>query len=192
MNWFAVKVPRGGARIDRRSSSPNFQEGIQMADIRSLIPLGRRSLIRDYGPFAGFQQEIDRMLQDFGSSVPAAFASGKEGFVVPKVDIAESDAGLELTAELPGFDEKDVSLDIHEGLLTVKAEHQESREKKDEKKRYHLVERSQGTFLRRIALPFEADSEKATAHLDKGLLKVFVPRLATDEKKPTTIPVSRK
>jgi HSP20 family protein len=162
-----------------------------MADIRSLIPFGRGSLIRDYDPFVGFRQEMDRMLEDFGPGVPAALARGQQGFVVPKVDIAESDAGLELTAELPGFDEKDVSLDIHEGILTVKAEHRETREEKDEKKHYHLVERTQGTFLRRFALPFKADSEKAHAHLDKGLLKVFVPRLASDEKKSTSIPVGK-
>jgi HSP20 family protein len=163
-----------------------------MADIRSLVPFGRGSLFRGYDPFAGFRQEMDRMLEDVGRGIPAAFVQGKEGFVAPKVDIAETDAGLELTAELPGFDEKDVSLDIHEGILTVKAEHQESRENKDEKKHYHLVERSQGIFLRRFGLPFVADSGKASAHLDKGLLKVFVPRLASGEKKPTTIPVGVK
>lgn len=164
-----------------------------MADFRSLIPFGRTGLARGgYDPFVGFRQEMDRLLEDFGSTLPAAFTSGKGGFLLPKVDVAETDAGLELTAELPGFDEKDVSLDINEGVLTIKAEHKEEREEKDEKKHYHLVERSQGTFLRRLSLPFEADAGKATAHIDKGLLKVSVPRLATAEKKPTSIPVGSK
>jgi len=163
-----------------------------MATVRSLIPFGRSSLVRaGYDPFAGFRQEMDRMLEEIGRGVPSALVDDK-GFIIPKVDVAESDAGLELTAELPGFDEKDVSLDIHEGVLTIKAEHKEAREEKDEKKHFHLVERSQGTFLRRFALPFEADANKASAHLDKGLLKVTVPRLATAEKKPTAIPVGRK
>ncbi|GFM27997.1 heat shock protein Hsp20 [Novosphingobium sp. PY1] len=118
--------------------------------------------------------------------------NGKSGFLVPKVDVAETEAGLELTAELPGFDEKDVSLDIEDGVMTIRAEHKDEREEKDEKKHYHLVERTQGTFLRRLALPFEADADKASAHLDKGLLKVSVPRLATAEKKPKSIPVGKK
>ena len=151
-----------------------------MADFRSLVPFGRSALSRGgYDPFTGFRQEMDRMLEDFGRGLPAVFASGKDGFLIPKVDVAETDKGLELTAELPGFDEKDVSLDIQDGVLTIKAEH----------KHYHLVERSQGTFLRRMSLPFEADADKASAHLEKGLLKVTVPRLAKAEKKTKAIPV---
>lgn len=164
-----------------------------MSDFRSLIPFGRSSLARGgYDPFTSLREEMDRMFEGFRGELPTPFAKGKEGFVLPKVDVAETEAGLELTAELPGFDEKDVSLDIHEGVLTIKAEHKEEREENDEKKKYHLVERSQGTFLRRFALPFEADADKAEAHLDKGLLKVTVPRLAAEEKKPKSIPLGRK
>ena len=108
------------------------------------------------------------------------------------MDVAETDGGLELTAELPGFDQKDVSLDVHDGILTIKAEHKEDREEKDEKKHYHLIERSRGSFLRRVALPFEADADKASAHLEKGLLKVIVPRLATEASKPHQIPIGSK
>lgn len=164
-----------------------------MAEFRSLIPFGRGALTRGgYDPFSGFRQEMERMLEDIGHGVPAPFGNDKGGFVIPKVDVAETDSGLELTAELPGFDEKDVSLDIHDGVLTIKAEHKVEHEEKDEKKQYHLVERSQGTFLRRLALPFEADADKASAHLDRGLLKVTVPRLTTDGKKPKSIPIGRK
>jgi len=159
-----------------------------MATFRSLVPFGRSG----QDPFASIRDEMDRMLENFGQGLPPAFSSGKQGFLLPKVDAAETEAGLEITAELPGFDEEDVSLDIHDGVLTIKAEHKEEKEEKDEAKRYHLVERSQGTFLRRFALPFEADADKATAHLDKGLLKVEVPRLATQEKGPKKIEVGKK
>lgn len=161
-----------------------------MADFRSLIPFGRGAVVRGgYDPFEGFRAEMDKLFEGLGRAVPANVSIGKEGFVLPKVDVAETAAGLELTAELPGFDEKDVSLDIDDGVLTIKAEHKDEHEEKDEKKHYHLIERSQGTFLRRFALPFEADADKAVAHLDKGLLKVTVPRLAAPDKKPRTIPV---
>lgn len=162
-----------------------------MTDIRSLIPFGRNAMARAaaYDPFAALRQDMDRMFEDFGRNWPVNFTEGKDGFVLPRVDVAETDAGLELTAELPGFDEKDISLDIQDDVLTIKAEHKEEREEKDEKKRYHLIERSQGTFLRRFALPFEADAAKASAHLEKGLLKVAVPKLADSEHKPTAIPV---
>jgi HSP20 family protein len=161
-----------------------------MAEFRSLIPFGFGPLSRGgQDPFSGFRQEMDRLLEDFGRGLPAAISGEKAGFMIPKVDVAETEAGLELTAELPGFDEKDVTLDIQDDVLTIKAEHKAEREEKDEKKQYHLVECSRGTFLRRLALPFAADADKASAHLDKGLLKVTVPRLAPAEKKAKSIPV---
>lgn len=164
-----------------------------MTDFRSLVPFGRGTLFRGgFDPFTDFRREMDRLVDDFGRGWPTVAAGDGKGFLLPKADIAETEAGLELTAELPGFDEKDVSLDIQEGVLTVKAEHKEEREEKDEKKHYHLVERSEGSFLRRFALPFEVDADKASAHLEKGLLKVVVPRLATEAKKPRQIPVGSK
>ena len=164
-----------------------------MTDFRSLIPFGRGSMLRGgFDPFTDFRKEMDRLVDDFGRGWPSLSAADARGFLLPKVDVAETDAGLELTAELPGFDDKDVSLDIHEGILTIKAEHKEEHEEKDEKKHYHLVERSQGSFLRRFNLPFEPDADKASAHLDKGLLKVVVPRIATEAKKPRQIPVGPK
>ena len=164
-----------------------------MADFRSIIPFGRSGLVRGrQDPFLGFRDEMDRLLEDFGGGLPSAFTSEKGGFLLPKVDVAETESGLEMTAGLPGFDEKDVSLDIHDGVLTIKAEHKDEREEKDEDKHYHLVERSTGTFLRRFALPFEVDADKAQAHLEKGLLKVSVPRLVAEEKKPKSIPIGGK
>src|SRR5512143_2907388 len=118
-----------------------------MADFRSLMPFGRGLAARGaFEPFAGFRDEMDRLLGGFDTGWPAV-TTGQQGCLLPKVDIAETDAGLELTADLPGYDEKDVSLDIHDGVLTVKAEHKEKHEEKDEKKHYHLVERRQGSYL---------------------------------------------
>ncbi|MCX7865102.1 MAG: Hsp20/alpha crystallin family protein [Novosphingobium sp.] len=159
-----------------------------MASFRSLVPFGRSSI----DPFASLREEMDRLLEDFGRGLPTTWTTDKPRFLLPKVDAAETDEGLEITAELPGFDEKDVSLDIHDGVLTIKAEHKDEREEKDENKRYHLVERHQGTFLRRFALPFEPDVEKASAQIDKGLLKVMVPRLSTQKQGPRKIEVTSK
>lgn len=164
-----------------------------MPTSRSLIPFGRAPILRKgFAPFSGFNIDLDQFLEDFSRAWPAAMTQEKNGFLIPKVDVAETDAGLELTAELPGFDQKDISLDIQNDILTIKAERKEEHEEKDEKKNYHLVELSQGSFLRRIALPFEADATKAQAHLERGLLKVEVPRLATPETKPKAIPIIAK
>jgi len=153
-------------------------------DLRSLIPLPRGGVPGRAGgtdPFSSFRRDIDRMFDEFGRwNMP--FAQSNESFLSPKVNVAETDKGLELTAELPGVDQKDIDLDLTDNVLTLKAEHQIDKEEKDESRHYHLVERSYGTFMRRIELPFEADTDKVEASFDKGVLKVFVPRSPSAEK----------
>jgi len=145
-------------------------------NIKSLIPFGFGSMTtRGTDPFTDLRREMDRLFDDFtkGRALPATSGAG---FLTPKVNVAESDAGLEVTAELPGIDQKDIDLDITDGVLTLKAKHETEKEEKDEAKTHHLVERSFGTYLRRFPLPFAAAEDKIEATFDKGVLKVVVPR----------------
>ena len=57
-------------------------------------------------------------------------------------------------------------------------------DEKDDKRRYHLTERSTGTYMRAFTLPFTPDRDKITADFDKGVLKVKVPR-SPDQPKAT-------
>jgi len=163
-------------------------------DIKSLIPFGRPTSVArgaEMDPFTAMRREMDRVFEDFTRdwSLPGPYA-GAGGFLSPKVDVAETEKGLEITAELPGIDEKDIDLDLSDGVLTLKAEHKAEKEEKDEKRQYHLVERSYGTFMRRFALPFEPDAEKISASFDKGVLKVDVPRSPEAEPKGKKIAVN--
>lgn len=168
-----------------------------MSDLRSLIPFGRTSLAArgDFDPFNGLREQMDQLFDDWGRVWPARptmLATMGSAFNIPKVDVVETDKGIELTAELPGFKQEDVSLDIDDGVLTIKAEHSEKKEERDEKKQYHLIERSTGSFMRRLTLPFKADAGKAEAILENGLLRVKVPRLERAEGKKRQIPVKAK
>lgn len=146
-------------------------------NIKSLIPFGFGSMpARGADPFAELRREMDRVFDDFttGWALPETMG----GLMTPKVDVAETAAGLEMTAELPGVEAKDIDIDITDGVLTLKAKREVEKEEKDEAKTYHLVERSAGTYLRRLPLPFAALEDKAEATFDKGVLKVTVPRAA--------------
>ena len=77
-----------------------------------------------------------------------------------------------------------------DGVLTLKAEHKTEKEESDEKRHYHVVERSTGSYLRRFAVPFEPDQDKVEASFDKGVLKVFVPRSAAAAKQSKKIAIS--
>ncbi len=155
-------------------------------DFRSLVPFARSGGLSrtgaDADPFTAMRREMDRLFDGFTRdwSVPAVASGG--AFLTPKVNVSETDAGLELTAELPGIDQKNISLDIADNVLTLKAEQTSEKEEKDEKRHYHLIERSEGTYMRRFALPFEADEAKVEATFDKGVLKVTVPRSADSER----------
>jgi HSP20 family protein len=158
-------------------------------DVRSLLPFSGSSspkVGKEDDPFALMRREMDRLFDSFSHSWgergwgPQNGVSA--GFLSPKVDVAETEKGLEVTAELPGIDQKDIELDLADGILTLKAAHKEEKESKDEKKHYHLVERSHGSFMRRLPVPFEPDADKVEASFEKGVLRVIVPRSAAAEK----------
>src|SRR5271169_1312996 len=103
---------------------------------------------------------------------------------VPAVDIADTEKAYEITAELPGMDEKNVEVKFSSGVLTIKGEKRE--EKEEKKKDYHLSERRYGSFERRFQIPEGVDSDKIEATFKKGLLTVMLPKTAaaqTAEKK---------
>jgi HSP20 family protein len=99
---------------------------------------------------------------------------------VPHVDMAETDVGYELTAELPGLTEKDVECTLSGNTLTVKGKRAE--EKEEKKKDYYVKERSVGSFERRLTLPADVDVEKLEATVSNGILKVVLPKNAAAKK----------
>ncbi|MBL9096821.1 MAG: Hsp20/alpha crystallin family protein [Alphaproteobacteria bacterium] len=157
--------------------------------MRSLIPFGwntdvlRRGTAED-DPFLAMQKEVNRLFEDFGRGSVSRFAGAE---VVPRIDVAETDSAIEVTAELPGIDEKDVDVVLRDDVLTIKGEKKSEREEK--KKDYHLVERSYGSFQRSIRLPFEADGETVKASFVKGVLKISVAKPTEVKEKTVKIPV---
>lgn len=100
---------------------------------------------------------------------------GLKGFMrTPTVDMSETDKGYEITAELPGMDEKDLEVNLTDDVLTIEGNKREEREEK--KKDYYLQERRYGEFRRSLRLPQDADADKINARFDKGVLSVKIPR----------------
>ncbi len=130
-------------------------------------------------PFLALRRGMDRLFDQVaggGFAMPWAAPFAASGVLAPKVDVAETEAGLEITAELPGIEAKDVAIELADGVLTLRAERKAERTEEDKDKRWHIVERQSGTFLRRFALPFDAEAEKVEARFDKGVLHIAIPR----------------
>ena len=76
-----------------------------------------------------------------------------------------------IEAELPGVDDKDVTITLANGVLTIKGEKRSERD--ENRDSYHLSERSWGTFERSVRLPDTVDEAKLKASFDKGVLTII-------------------
>jgi len=103
----------------------------------------------------------------------------------PKVDFSETKDAFMVKAEIPGVEQKDVSVSLENQMLTIKGEKHKEKGEKDEK--YHRVERSWGGFTRTIALPAGLDTEKVDAVFKDGVLTIKLPK--APGAKGTAIPV---
>ena len=144
-------------------------------------------------PFESLRREIDRLFDDFDGGffrpfrrplfdvIPAKWPTA------PAVDFTDTENAYELTAELPGIDEKNVEVKVANGILTIKGEKQE--EKEEKKKDYYLHERNYGSFERSFQVPEGVDTDKIDANFKKGVLTVTLPKKPEAQKTAKKIDV---
>jgi len=133
-------------------------------------------------PVMKLHQEINRLFDEVFPSqefnMPDLFGKGSSqvfgGMLKPVVDIAEKDRSYEITAEIPGVEEKDIHLDLEGDTLIIRGEKQQSDEQKNEN--YHCIERSYGSFQRVLTLPEDANPESIKARFKDGVLTVAIDR----------------
>ncbi len=136
-----------------------------------LTPFVRRQNIVNYDPF----RELENMEKNFFSQDSARFST----------DIKDTGSAYELEAELPGFDKKDIGIDIEGDYLTVSAEHKENKDEKDKKGNYIRRERYYGSFSRSFDVS-GVDTEHIAASYKDGVLKLVMP------KKQSALPAARR
>ncbi len=173
-----------------------------MAENTSKVPVksetSRGSVPEIWRPFESLRREVDRLFEDFGGgfwSSPfrgsfglAPFRRSEVGFAaMPPADVSETDNAYEITAELPGMDEKNVEVKVTNGVLTIRGEKQD--EKEEKKKGYHMRERSYGSFERSFQVPDGVDADKIEANFKKGVLTVILPKSAEAQKAEKKITV---
>ena len=154
--------------------------------IKDLIPRvgkGRedtRLQRRDDDPFRQFQSEMNRLFDDFFGEfgLEPSWARGERGGGLaafsPRVDVTESAKEVAISAELPGLDEKDVTVEVDDTAVTIRGEKKEERETKE--KNWTRREQSYGSFHRVVPLPVAVDGSKAKARFKKGVLNVTLPK----------------
>jgi len=149
--------------------------------------------------FDSLRREMNRLFDEFdGGFWPSPFRRdwlemkpfwrGDWGWAAtPAVDIVEHEKAFEVTADLPGYDEKTVEVKVSNGNLVIKGEKKE--EKEEKKKDYYLHERHVGSFERSFRIPETVEAEKVEATFKKGILTVTMPKKVEAQKPEKTIPV---
>lgn len=158
---------------------------VPVANQRSSGPPLAPSLMQAWRPFDIFRRDVDRLFDDFALNPfrlplrrPAfdlePFWSADSWVAQPAMDLVERDNAFELSAEMPGLDEKNVEVNVVSGVLTVKGHKEE--DKAEKKEDFHLRERRFGSFVRSVRLPESVDAEHIEAAFKNGVLKVTLPK----------------
>jgi HSP20 family protein len=148
--------------------------------IKDLIPWGNNkgseiAKREEDNPVFSLQCDVNRIFEDFWRRFDQPFgALARWDANGPRTDIAETENALEVSVELPGIDQKAIDVSLTDGALTIKGEKKSERE--ENKKGYHLSERSYGSFYRSIPLPSGVDINKANAEFKNGVLTVTLPK----------------
>ena len=137
-------------------------------------------------PFLTLQQEMNNVFNRFSDNFLSPFKS-ETWSTYPKVNIKESKHEVEVTAELPGLDKKDIDISISDNVLTLKGEKRLENETKEEN--YYRMERSYGSFSRIITLPSEVRSDNTNAKFKNGVLTISVPKKPESEQKAKKIEI---
>ena len=108
----------------------------------------------------------------------------------PRIDVRESDKETVIEAELPEMKKEDIEVSISNGVLTIKAERQEEKEKN--RRGFYSLARSFSVFERTIALPDGLDIDHVEASFKRGVLRVILAKTAGARERIRQIPVSVK
>jgi len=164
--------------------------------LRELIPWnnrGRELSARrdDANPFLTLHREMNRLFDDTFRSfglIPLgsdAFVDGAMNW--PNIEVSETDKETKVTAELPGLEEKDVAIELANGVLAIRGE--KKTETEDKERRFS--ERFYGRFERQI--PVEGvDEDKINASFKNGVLTVTLPKSPSAQQKVKRIAINGK
>ena len=131
-------------------------------------------------PLAIWQDEMNRLFDDFGFGVQpfgskSQWLEGISGSMLkPRLDLGANDKFYTVSIEIPGVNEKDITLEQTQDTLIIRGE--KKQEKEEKKQHFYRMERSYGAFQRTLSLPGDANRDKIKAAFKNGVLNITIPR----------------
>ena len=157
---------------------------LQWSEQMNLLPrLWTTSQELPWDPLRAMRREMENALRAFDQISP----SPDIGAGAPAINVAETKDAFEVTAELPGVDEKDIKVSLDNNQLVISGE--KKAESTKEEKDWHVQERTYGSFYRSMFLPFEPEDGAVDAHFDRGVLHLTIKKPAKTIKTSKTIDI---
>ena len=122
-----------------------------------------------------FERNDDNVFDTFDNFARNFFRSSNTDLPAFRTDIRDAGERFVLEAELPGFNKEDISLDMKDGILTIRAEHREDKDEKDKQGNYIRRERRFGSFSRSFDVT-GIDEGGITAAYNNGILELNLPK----------------
>jgi HSP20 family protein len=115
--------------------------------------------------------------------VPRARAQHNTAVGLGALDLHETDKAYVFHADAPGLTKNDIKVNVKEGVLSISGERRNARdeEKEENGTKWHITERSFGSFTRSFHLPENADPSGIKAKCEHGVLQVTLPKLPKKE-----------
>lgn len=152
--------------------------------------------LRRWDPLELFEEMQEEMARLWGETGPLAarrltwplrrFSPAPMAWM-PRMDVYEKDNTLVVKAELPGVKKEDIEVAVDNGDLVIRGERQAEQEVKEEN--YYRMERTSGSFYRRLPLPYEVKPDQIEASFNDGVLEVRMPRPSQEKPQPQKVAI---
>ena len=168
-------------RRDEKNEARRGEERNQAMQTRRGQELQRSQ--SPFGLMRRFNEEMDRLFQDFGFGHGSESSFGGEmgmlgnrglSMWAPQIEVFERKGELCVRADLPGMTKDDIDVEITDNTLVLRGERRSERDEQEEEG-YYRTERSYGSFYRTIPLPEGVDGENAVANFRNGVLEITMP-----------------
>lgn len=137
--------------------------------------------ITQWAPFTELDS-MERRMRRFFEGI------GFAPVLAPAADVYETDDEYVVELDVPGYEEKELSLEVSDHTIAIKGSRTATKDEK--RKEFALHERLEREFERRFVLPAKADTEHVKAVFSKGVLEVHAPKLQIEQPKNVEIEIS--
>jgi HSP20 family protein len=160
-------------------------------DMKTLMPWSRDRTLPGQrlealgSPFLALHREMNRLFDDFfrGTDLPVSLHSGwMTGW--PNVEVSDTGKEIKVIAEVPGLEEKDLEITLHDDVLTLKGEKKGGSDSPVYSEQWH------GHFQRSLQLGTEVDPDRVTAEFENGVLTVTLTKRPEAQSHSKRIPIS--